>query len=72
MCLAESKEAAMAIPDAGIYQDWIRAFDRWEQAQRRYDKAPAVGDRALMDYLHASLQSAAQEYQAACRAIQDA
>jgi signal-transduction protein with cAMP-binding, CBS, and nucleotidyltransferase domain len=62
----------MAIVDAGIYQDWIRAFDNWERAQRRYDAAPVVGDRALMNYLHASLQSAAREYQAACRAIQDA
>ena len=62
----------MAILDAGIYQAWIRAFDSWEQAQRRYDAAPAVGDRALTDYLRASLHSAAQEYQAAVRAIKDA
>lgn len=51
----------MAIVDVGVYQDWIRAFDRWEQAQRRYDKAPVVGDPGLVNYLHASLQSAAYE-----------
>lgn len=62
----------MAILDASIYQAWIRAFDNFEQAQRRYDKAPAVGDPGLTAYMRASFQSAAQEYQAACRAIQDA
>jgi hypothetical protein len=62
----------MAIHDAGMYEDWIRAFDKFERAQRRYDAAPVVGDRGLVDYLRASFQSAAQEYQAACRVIQDA
>lgn len=62
----------MAILDAGVYQDWIRAFDRWEQAQRRYDAGAAFGNSALTEYLRGSLETARQEYSAAIKAIKDA
>jgi hypothetical protein len=62
----------MAILDAGVYQDWIRAFDHWEQAERRYNAAAAFGNNALTEYLRRSLEAARQEYNAAIKAIKNA
>lgn len=57
------------IMDAGPFQNWIRAFDRHEQAKRRWDAANAIGNQGLINYLRADLDQAAQELNAAIRSM---
>lgn len=61
----------MAILDAGPFQDWIRAFDRHERAQKRYDAASRTGNEALINYLRPELDEAGRELNAATRALND-
>lgn len=59
----------MAILDAGPFQDWIRAFDRNERAQKRYDAAGRTGNEALIKYLRPELDEAGRDLNAATRAL---
>lgn len=59
----------MAILDAGPFQDWIRAFDRQERAQKRYDAAGQTGNEALINYLRPELDEAGRELNAATKAL---
>lgn len=59
----------MAILDAGPFQDWIRAFDRHERAQKRYDAAGRIWNEALINYLRPELDEAGRELNAATRAL---
>ena len=61
----------MVILDAGPYQEWIRAFDNWDRAKRRFEAAGAQGNSALTDYLRGSLETARQEYNAAIKALKN-
>lgn len=61
----------MAILDAGPFQDWIRAFDRHEQAQRRHDAAGRTGNKALINYLRPELDAAARDLNTATKALND-
>lgn len=55
------------VMDAGPYQEWMKAFDRHEQAKRRWDAAHAIGDQGLITYLRAELDQTAQLLHAAIR-----
>ncbi len=59
----------MAILDAGPFQDWIRAFDRHERAQKRYDAAGRTGNEALIKYLRPESDEAGRDLNAATRAL---
>lgn len=59
----------MAILDSGPFQDWIRAFDRHERAQKRYDAAGRIRNEALINYLRPELDEAGRELNAATRAL---
>ncbi|HCB76765.1 MAG TPA: hypothetical protein DEP91_11450 [Sphingomonas bacterium] len=59
----------MAILDAGPFQDWIRAFDRHERAQKRYAAAGRIRNEALINYLRPELDEAGRELNAATRAL---
>jgi len=61
----------MAIVDAGPYQDWIRAFDQHERAERRHEAAWGIGNQALIAYLRLELDTAAKELNAATRTLND-
>lgn len=59
----------MAILDAGPYQAWIKAFDEHERAERRFEAASRLGNQALIAYLRAQREEAAQTLHAAIRGI---
>jgi hypothetical protein len=59
----------MAILDAGPFQDWIRAFDGYERAQRRYDAAGRTGNQALVDYLRPELEAASRDLNTAIKIL---
>ena len=59
----------MAIIDAGPFQDWVRAFDRHDQAQPRHDAAGRIGNQALIQHLRSELDAAARELNNATRAL---
>jgi len=61
----------MAILDAGPYQEWTRAFDRYDRAKRRSDAAGQMGIAALNDYLRADLDQSAYDLQQATRALKN-
>ncbi len=62
----------MAVMDAGLYQAWIRAFDNWDRAQRRFGAAGAINDAALTNYLRGDWETARREYNDAIKAVRDA
>ena len=72
LCLAQSMEAKVAMMDAGLFQGWIAAFDRYESAKRRYDAAGQIGHGALSDYLRGRVEDASRELNAATKALKDA
>ena len=59
----------MAIIDADPVQDWTRAFDTWDRAQRRYDAAAAMGHKQLIAQLGVELEKARRDYNAALTAL---
>ncbi len=61
----------MAILDAGTYQGWIKAFDNYDQAQRRLDAAGSTGNRESIGYLRGNLEKASREYNAAIKALNE-
>lgn len=59
----------MPMIDVGLFQNWIQAFDNHERAQRRYDAAAKLGDRALIDYLRPELDAASGRLNAAIKEL---
>ena len=49
------------VMDAGPYQDWMKAFDNHERAQRRWEAANKLGNPALINYTRTDLEQAAAE-----------
>jgi len=44
--------------DVGPIQDWIRAFDAYDRAERRYEAAALTGNKELIAYVASDLESA--------------
>ena len=59
----------MAILDAEPHQAWIRAYDRYEAAQRRFDAASAQNIPDLVEYLRGELAAASAQYNAVIREL---
>lgn len=61
----------MAILDAAPVQDWIRAFDNWDRAQRRLNAAQPTLNQTLIEYLKADVENARLQLNAALKALND-
>jgi len=59
----------MAMLDASPFQEWVRAFDGYERAKRRWDAAGATGNRALIDYLRPELEGASRDLDVAIKTL---
>jgi hypothetical protein len=57
----------MAMVDVGEFQEWIRAYDNWERAQRRYDALSAFDNGPFTEFLRESLETARKNYNAAIK-----
>ncbi len=59
----------MAMLDASPFQEWVRAFDEYERAKRRWDAAGATGNQALIDHLRPELDEASRDLDAAIKTL---
>jgi hypothetical protein len=59
----------MAMLDAGPFQEWVRAFDMHERAQRRYEAAGRTGNQALIDYLRPGLEETRRDLNTTIKAL---
>lgn len=61
----------MAIMDAGPYQAWIAAHDRWERSSSRLHAAQKTGNQSLIAYIESDTEKARQELNAALRTMNE-
>ncbi len=59
----------MALIDAGLFQNWKRAFDNHDRIERQWRAAGATNNKALIDHLTVELNVAGQELNAALREL---